>query len=158
NTVVLNVPNGTANGDLLVAQIGAVGGSGTSITAPSGWTIIGSKVDNGTDLTQAIYYRAANNEPASYTWSLGQSKGNYGIMEAWKNPDPTNPINASGSQANASSTSVTAPSITTTQDNCKLLFFGGIRSKSTWTPPTGFTERNHAGGSAATPSAEASDK
>jgi hypothetical protein len=158
SSIVLNVPSGVQNGDCLIAVITWEGGSGTTVSPPAGWTLIGSRIDNGTILSHAAWQRNASSEPSSYTWNFGSSIANVGTMQAWTGCDPNVPVNANGGQANASSASVTAPSITTTTSGCQILFFGSIDSKSSWTDPGGFTNRNHIGSSAAQPVMTADDE
>lgn len=138
--VTVNVPSGVANGHGLIANIGFTGGSGVTVTPPAGWTLI-RRDDNGTTLGNALYARIANSEPASYTWTLSSSQNNSGSMIAYSNVDQANLIGANGGQANASSTNVTAPSITTLYESSVVLYFGGVLSVATYTPPSGYTER-----------------
>lgn len=138
--VTVNVPSGVSNGQALVANVGFTGGSGVTVTPPAGWTLI-RRDDNGTTLGNALYWRIANSEPASYTWTLSSSQNNSGSMIAYSTVDQANPIGAHGGQANSSSTNVTAPSITTLYESSVVLFFGGILAVTTLTPPSGFTER-----------------
>ena len=150
NTVVLSVPAGVVNGDILIATIAVKGGSGTSITAPGGWNLI-LRTDNSTNISIASYWRVASSEPGSYTWNLGATVGNLGQMEAWMQGNTSSPINVSGGGNSGSSTAVQANSITTTTNGCQVLFRGTIDSKSTWTDPGGFANRNHVGGAADQP-------
>src|SRR6266404_3471303 len=138
----ISKPAGVVAGDVLVASVDAAGGSGTTITAPSGWTLI-RRDDSGTTLAMATYYKVAgSSEPASYSWGLGSSNvGAGGGIIAYANVDTGAPLNASGGQVNSSSASVTAPSITTTVPNTMLVGFFGIASQSSFTAPSGMMER-----------------
>ena len=56
--LAVNVPTGTVAGDVMLAQVSVVGGSGTTITAPVGWTqiVLGN---SGSSILQGLYYRPA---------------------------------------------------------------------------------------------------
>ena len=89
-------------------------GTGTTITPPSGWTLI-RRDDSTTLLAKASYYKVATgSEPANHTGNFGSKHKATGGIQAYFNVDTTNPINASSGQANPASTSVTRPSLTTT--------------------------------------------
>jgi len=85
-TLAVSVPAGVAEGDLLLAQVSVRGGTGTTITAPGGWTLVASTT-NGTNLRQSIYrHVAALPEPASYTWTFNVSRrasGGISPPRAW---------------------------------------------------------------------------
>jgi hypothetical protein len=153
-TVVMNMPSGVVANDFLIAQITTRGGTGTTITEPAGWTIL-RRDDNGTDLAQAIYYKVAgSSEPASYTWNLSPSVKASGGIIAYTGVDNADPFDAVGS-AGGNSSLVTAPTITTSENNAMLVGFFGIANCNNgvdyWTPPLGMTERydvNSVGGGA----------
>lgn len=72
NTLVVNKPSGTADGDLLIAHIsGADQISGTNnISAPGGWTTLGSQsagASGSADLF--VFYKIASSEGASYSFT-----------------------------------------------------------------------------------------
>lgn len=92
----------------------------------------------------AWYRIATASEPDSYTFVLsGGGDDISGGILALENASQGSPINASGGQSNGStaSTSVSAPSITTTVTNTLLVFAGSCASAATYTPPVGMTER-----------------
>jgi hypothetical protein len=55
--------------------------------------------------------------------------------------DPTNPIDASSGQANASSTSVVAPSVDVSGSGAVLVSLVGVAANGSVTPPASMTER-----------------
>jgi hypothetical protein len=64
-TLSIAKPAGVVAGDVLVAQIAVRGGTGTTITAPGGWTSV-RRENRLTTIAQAIYYRVAGTlEPTS---------------------------------------------------------------------------------------------
>jgi hypothetical protein len=148
--------------DVLLAQITVRGGTGTTITAPAGWTQV-RRDDSGTTLAQAVYVLVAGaSEPASYTWTFSSSQKASGGIAAYSGVNTATPVNAHGGQANASSASVTAPSITTTVANAQLVGFFGTARGTTFTPPTGMTEQwdtaSTGGGAATRTTSEGADE
>lgn len=139
--LTIPVPSGTQNGDGLILALAVRGGSGTTVSTPAGWTLILTQ-NQSTGVRLAIFRRIAASEPASYTvsWTGGSFDAD-GAIYAAQNVDALNLVEASNSQGNAASTSVAAPSITTTSANTLLLFIGAAQGGPTWTPPGGETER-----------------
>jgi MSHA biogenesis protein MshQ len=134
-------PSGTSSGDVMVATI-AVRPSSITVTAPSGWTLVRQVVNGSTISLQTYYKVATSSEPSSYTWTMstagfvGASGGIVSLIGA----DTSNPVDAESGQANASSTSQAAPSVTTTQSNSMLVTAHAIASSVTWAAPAGMTE------------------
>ena len=147
-SLTFTAPTGTTAGDLMLVQLTVRGGSATTFAAPSGWTLL--RRDNNSLLAQAVYYRFATaSEPASYSWTFSPSNRAVGAIAVYRGVDTTTPIDASGGQSNAASLSVTAPSITTTVANARLVgFFGTANGNAAFTPPSGMNERVDLGTSA----------
>jgi VCBS repeat-containing protein len=142
STLVLPRPSGTVSGDVLVAAT-SVRGIPT-ITAPSGWTLVRRDAKK-TNFSQAVFVHVATGaEPASYTFSFGASGAAVGTIAAYAGVDTASPIAASGGQANGSSTSVTAPSITSGVANTRLVGFFLSATKTAFSAPSGMTERAEA--------------
>lgn len=81
STVVVPVPTGTQNGDLMIAIVNA---TGAIITPPAGWTEIVSQSDT------RGYSRVASSEPASYTWTIGEADySRNGVMISVKDANST---------------------------------------------------------------------
>ncbi|OGQ94083.1 MAG: hypothetical protein A2521_05440 [Deltaproteobacteria bacterium RIFOXYD12_FULL_57_12] len=137
--LTLAVPVGVTTGHVLLAQV--ILRATDSITAPAGWTLIDSK-SSGATLTQAIYYRVATaTEPASYAWTSLRNDW-AGGMVAYRGVDTAaNPINVASGQANGSSTSVTAPTVTTTVSNALLVGFFVTANKNDFSGTAGMAER-----------------
>jgi hypothetical protein len=125
-------------GDLLVAAITVIGGSGTTVTprVSDGWTLI-NKTDNGTNVSLVTYYKLAGTEPASYLWNFSGSVRASGGVVRYAGVDPANPINRLGTGATGNSTAVAAPSLTTTADNTQLIGFFATAANATFTAPSG---------------------
>jgi hypothetical protein len=143
NSMLINKPTGTIQYDVMVANIYVVG-TDPNITAPSGWTLVLSTLD-GTTARLSTYRKVAGaSEPASYTWTLSGSTMTEGGIITFYGVNTTDPIDVYGGQANAASTSYTAPSVTTTVSNAMLVAAFGAKaggSSNTVTPPAGMTER-----------------
>lgn len=141
NTSV-NVPAGTQNGDVMIMVINSKDNAVQS--TPTGWTRIGTQLNNGANLTTNIFYRAASSEPASYAPTTTTVSHCLGIS-SFSGVDNTNPINASSQRANASSSTITANAITPNVTNTEVIFISGYANNVTHsgysgTNPT-FTER-----------------
>jgi hypothetical protein len=136
---VLPKPTGVTSGDALLAAV-AVRGAPT-ITPPAGWTLVRQEA-NASTMRQAIFVHVAGgSEPATYTFTFSSAQSSAGGIAAYSGVDPTNPVDAHGGQLNAASTSITAPSITTTGPDRMLVGFFGLPALSSMTAPSGMTER-----------------
>ncbi|HZR02677.1 MAG TPA: LamG domain-containing protein [Burkholderiales bacterium] len=129
-SVTINVPAGTKAGDLLLAAVAAR--NAATVTAPAGWTAVAAlNTTSGTTLRQVVYYRVATGtEPASYTFTLSSSVRTAGLIVAYRGVDTANPIDVSAGQANASASTITAPSITPSVTGTMLV---GLFSAATGT-------------------------
>lgn len=84
-TVTINVPAGTANGDMLVLGVVVSEAVGVAPTC-AGWTqkALHNGVQDGagydTDLVTALFYRRASSEPASYSVLTDGTYGNYAAL------------------------------------------------------------------------------
>ena len=144
STLSIAVPAGTLAGDVMIAAIATTPSTGTGITAPAGWTLIKAvNQASGSGSRISTFYRVATaTEPASYTWTLTTSHtGAVGGIVSYSGVDNSNPIDVSASAATASSSTHTAPTVTTTLANDMLVTVHEYASAATWTPPTGMTER-----------------
>ena len=141
NSLTINKPTGTVNGDVMIAAIG-IRPNTASITAPSGWTLI-KRTDQsgGTASSQALYWKAAgSSEPSNYTWTFSSSTGSAGGIATFYNVNTANPVNVSGGQATGSALAHSTPSVTTTATNTMVIAVQSFASCATWTPPAGMTE------------------
>ena len=139
-------PGGTTEGDLLLAVVAHQFGRHRNLTPPGGWTAVPNtdRSDGNNTRIHGWYKLAGASEPSSYTFTLtgGSGQDIAGGILAVSGARATAPINASGSQRNTSvTTSVTAPSITTTTGNALLVFGGACNDIVTFTPPGGMIEQ-----------------
>ena len=129
-------PTGVTTDDVLVATVARVGGT---LTPPSGWTEVVTQVATGATLS--VYsVVAGGSEPANYTWSLDSTDAMSVAISAYDNVDTSNRIGGYAAQANSSSTSVVAPSITPITTADMLLFCGAIADNVRAAAPSGMTE------------------
>jgi prepilin-type N-terminal cleavage/methylation domain-containing protein len=141
-SITVSKPSSTVAGDVMVAQVAIAGGPDPStITPPSGWTTL-AIVRSAGYVTQGVYYRRATSAEANtYTWSYSKAKSVAGIT-SYSGVHRVDPVNVHAAQAGSSaSTSVTAPSVTTTRDNVRLVGFYAASGGGSFTPPSGTTER-----------------
>ena len=125
-THVMNVPSGTANGDLMLLYIAASANS--AFSAPTGWTVVLNTV------ALFICRRIASSEPASYTVATSNLACT-GYIATYRNAA----FDVVGSSSIESSPS-NAPSITVSNDNSVVLDFAiGRNASVTFTTPTGFS-------------------
>jgi fibronectin type 3 domain-containing protein len=138
-TLILPRPAAVVSGDVMLAAVTTRGKP--TITPPSGWTLV--RLDaSGNAMRQAIYLRVAgSSEPPSYTFALQSSQWAGGGIVAYGGVDPAAPIDVTAGQANASSSSITAPSVTTTGPVRMLVVFSGIAALASQTAPDGMVER-----------------
>jgi hypothetical protein len=129
-----------ANGDVLVAQITFEKGSNISFTTvPMGWVTTPSlRVDNGTDIGQAIFYKVITNsasEPGAYQWVFSQTSKAAGGILVFTGVDHMYPVVASSSAVGTGGTAV-APSLAAEGGSALLGYFAVKNSTSiTMAPP-----------------------
>jgi putative Ig domain-containing protein len=138
-TLTIGKPAGATAGDLLLAVVGSRGAA--AITA-AGWTKITELPSSGsTPLRQALFSKPAGaSEPSTYGFVVGSSAvPATGTISVYRGA--ASPVAAFGGQANASATSITAPSLTsTTAASVEVGFFGNAVS-TTMSPPAGMIEQ-----------------
>lgn len=116
NSLTVNKPTNTADGDLLLCYT-LFRNTGGTITAPSGWTVIG--VAESTAFTEAVYCKpiptASAETPTSYTFSTSAGSSRAALICARvTGVDLTTPIQAAGSWITGISGTVTLASLTAT--------------------------------------------
>ena len=138
-SLVLPRPTGTVAGDVLVAAITVR--NAPTITPPAGWTLVRRTVRSGS-FSQAVFVHAVGaGEPATNTFTLSIARTAIGTIAAYSGVDTANPIVANSGLGTSASTSITAPSLTTTVANTHLVAFFGTAGAIGISPPAGMTER-----------------
>ena len=142
-TVTVNKPASVAIGDLLLFHAMA-NADRTVTTPPTGFTLIRLDSDHNT-VSMVSYYRIADGSEAStfsLTWNAAPGS-NSGMCHRITGTHQTTPINQNSGQLNVNTTAGTAPSVTTTVNDCLLVYFGGSGTGGqTSTPPSGMTEQS----------------
>lgn len=143
----LAVPTATVADDVLVVQVAIRDRSGSDgVTAPGGWSQIGTQIADG-GVFQSLYYRVATSADAgsgiSYEWDFdGNGNRRYILgMTVFRGIDTTNPIDQESSQTGMSGSSVTALSVTTSAVNAMLVGFYALEAgNQSFTPASGMLE------------------
>lgn len=145
SSVQINNPTGLVAGDLMVAFLAQNNPGSPIVSTATGWTnVLNRTYADGSTVGTSVYYRfatAADISNGSFTFSFTSSRRSAGAILAFRGVDTVTPINASGSQGNNASTSLTAPSITTVDNNTMLVsLYGFVQGSNSATPPAGMTE------------------
>jgi hypothetical protein len=141
--LTLTKPAGTAPRDLLIAQVSARGSTAGVFVPPAGWTQVRAVMHGSSSLQQVIFYKVAGaSEPASYSFTLGSSSsGLAGGISAFQGLKTSSPVDGhAASTSPVPSSTVTAPSLTTTSANALVLAFFSIASSSSFAPIAGMFE------------------
>lgn len=145
-SVTLSKPSGTTDGDILVACV-ACGGPGITIAPPDGtWALLDNQSAGGPSVR--TFYKIASSEGADYTFTWTGSVAASAFVAAYSGGDGTSPINQHSAWDRATSTTTcTADSVTTTVNECMILFVGVNNNGSSFTGPSGYTSRVSTGSS-----------
>jgi len=139
-SLVVNVPAGVQDGDVMLAAISA--GAGT-IVKPAAW----SNALVGTN--QGLYYRIASSEPASYTWTIASATNWAGVVDAYFGVQLNGVADVTPTQVTGATAAVSWTTITSVDDeawNVAVSFENN--NVDTIAPPAGYTPRSAQGGAA----------
>ena len=136
-SITLATPAGTAQNDLLIATISTRGGAVSALTA--GWTLVAQQTQ-GTE-TLAVYYQRFNaTTAANHQFSWGATERTAGAILRYTGVDIIQAVDISGI-AVGNSTDATAPSVTTTLGNTRVVRVAGVGDNTAPTAPGTTTER-----------------
>lgn len=109
--VVINVPAGVVNGDLLIMTVSDYSsGAVAQTTTPSGWTFIRYAAASNNSLSQTTFWRIASSEPASYSVATGGSPlSTFGAIAAYTGVQSGTPIRTSGAVTAVTGTTSPTP-------------------------------------------------
>ncbi len=139
-SLVVNVPAGVQDGEVMIAAISA--GAGT-IVKPAAWT----NVVVGTN--QGLYYRIASAEPASYTWTIASATNWAGVIDAYIGVQVGGIGEVNGTQVTGSTAAVSWTAITSMDDEAwDVAVSFENNNVDTIAPPAGYTPRSAQGGAA----------
>lgn len=128
NTTTVAMPATRPDGDLYVCI--AMNGDNGAFTAPAAWTDICGIADRA---AINAWYRIGDSEPASYTITGGNQPAF--VIYRFSGFNTSNPIDISGT-ATGTSTTGTAPDITTTVDETMVIRFMSIRKNGVTSTPS----------------------
>jgi hypothetical protein len=135
----LTRPAAAVTGDVLIASIDVRGTN--AISPPAGWTPIRTTTRT-TSMTKATYWHLVGaGDPAAYAWTFSPNANVAAVLLAYGGVDGTTPIDIDASGVNGVSTSVTAPSVTTSAPGTVLIGLFAASGTTAVTPPAGMTER-----------------
>jgi hypothetical protein len=140
-SLTLGRPAGTSAGHVMVASIVTSDGT-ASISRPDGWTVVRNDAGSGA-LRQTIYMKVAgSSEPSSYRWKLSEQGQIAGGLTTYAGVDTAHPIDTHQAAVQKSAgKSVTAPSITTTASDARLIQFSAVNAEGTLMAPKGMMQR-----------------
>ena len=151
-SALLSGPVGVAldsAGDLFVSdssnnriqEVPVAGSSGSeTVTTPSGYTLQATKSTGST--TTYVYTHLVGSGDTGVTLNYSSSAPKAAVLAVYRGINTTSPIDVSSSGSTSPGTSVSASSVTTTDDGDELVFVGGSGQQSstnTWTAPSGMT-------------------
>jgi hypothetical protein len=138
-------PAGTIEGDLLVCVHACdLNGSLAGLTAPSGWTQIGSGSRTDAGFMKVWRLIAGPSEPASYSFASPVGSDTSAVILDLYGQDPNAPIAVSPTFASgAAATAHPAPSVAGVADGLLVTahLAGTSGSSRSYTPPSGMTEQ-----------------
>ena len=144
----LDRPTTAVANDLLLAAIVT---TGTTVTAPAGWTQVATSGSVGVQTT--VFSRLATaTDPTNWAFTLAASGKAAGRIVAYSGVHTGFPIDVTATSTTASGTVHNAPQVTTTDANRQILTIVSVAASTTMTPSAG-TERIDTRTATGTPSA-----
>jgi hypothetical protein len=155
NTISVDKPAATATNDVMIATVFVRGALAdirktSVVTPPAGWTLI-RRDDYSIDVlgggsTMVSYYRVATaSDAAPFTWTFDTARLAAAGIASYSGVSTSSPVDAHAgkmSQLSAYSTTIAAPSVTTTRPNAVVVGFYGLhKGGHIITPPAAMTQR-----------------
>jgi hypothetical protein len=147
SSLAVGNPTGLADDDIMLAPVYYVSGSppATIDTIPSGWALCPDCAVNTGSFPNnqgAVHFKAAASEPANRTWGFGEDVNILITIAAYQDGNPSDPIADSLGAEDSGGTTVIAPSVTTTEDDQRVVCIHQSNwDQNTWTPDGDTTER-----------------
>lgn len=137
-------PAGTVDNDIMLALVVVWATDGApTITAPSGWTAIGTNTQS--IFRWSIYRKKASSEGASYTWShngSGADKRTAVAIVSYYDADIVTPVDEYSNTAyTTNDVNLRGAAVTPEVQPGKFVLLGSCFIDTTFTPPGGYTER-----------------
>lgn len=124
-------PTGTSTNDLMIASVVVGGPVASTLAAPAGegWTLL-DRSQQG-NVTLGVWWKLASaTEVATHKFTWTGSLKAYGWISRYTGHDLTTPINTFTVGSGASSSTPTAPAITTTVPSAMIVRIGGFEQNS----------------------------
>ena len=150
-SLAVSAPAGLAQGDVMLAWVSY--NSAATVSAPSGWSSVGSWMTASSASAQLFSRTAGSSEPASYTFSLtGGATADIaaGILAYFVAGGSVSVGAETQSHNSAQVTTYAAPSVTTTQASETVVAFWAANQFNALTLPGGLTQRMSQPGDAQT--------
>jgi hypothetical protein len=148
SSISATLPSGEAQNDLDVILFGTSSIAPTAApthTTPSGYSLAGTNTFTSAggvlNSRVSVFYRIAPASPAAVTLNCSANCAIAYARMAYDNPDTAAPYGQAVFTDITSTTTPTAPAITTTKANALVLMFLTQGTAQTATPPSGMTER-----------------
>ena len=123
-SITVNVPAGIQVHDVLISMIGHDGGVSSTISTPSGWTVLRTGSSAAAGIRAHMFWRLADgSEPASYTWNFDTTRQASGTIVAYSGASITIPPSNSSASLTAANTALTGSSTTATYETGMALQF-----------------------------------
>jgi hypothetical protein len=143
-TIALNVPASPANDDFLIAVVYAIPPAVT-LTAPAGWTEVGTRTDFGSDYSKSMYIRRGLSSDTNFTFGGTGITTIKGAICSYTGVQTTGTalqaVDVFSSGLTGTSTSAQGNGVTTTNINRLLVYTEVNFTAVNATPPSGMTER-----------------
>lgn len=140
-------PTGTASGDVMVAFQSGDWATLAGMTAPTGWSVVGSQDQGSNNQHMKVWVKTAGgSEGSSYAFVQGANSDGTVTIVTTRGTTATGILSAFTFDNNGSTTR-TAPSVTGATSGAVLLCAamvegtGDASQTTTWTPPSGMTEQ-----------------
>ena len=147
-SITINQPSGAITGHVMIAIVGVRGGTSVTGVTSSGWTQINTQTSTTVLRSVAFYKVVASGDPSSYTFSFAPATAQKAtaVIASYKGVDVANPVGVNAVQANTSSATMTAPSVTTLVPNVMLVAGYSNVGVSTFTVGSGMNMRGYISG------------
>ncbi len=135
-------PAGVVAGDVMLASVVADGGTGVTVSASAGWTLV--KTQSSSTVVQAAVFQkvATAAEPVSFVFTLSVAKKVTASISAYSGVDTTTPIDVLATASTSTSGTVkSAPTITTAGSYRQVVAVYGVKASTSLTPASGLVER-----------------
>jgi hypothetical protein len=122
-SITISMPTGTAENDLLVAVVSINHDQTTSGVTESGstWTEIRTLQTSSAN-TLSFWYKIAGASEGSVTFNWSDfTDGHSGSVTAYTGIDTADPLDVSAENSGGNATTLTAPTVTTTNDNALVV-------------------------------------